>query len=155
MEIKKLKSSIILSLILSIFAFIFDIITSYLFLFISALSSIGGENLQYFLSKTTFFLNIALASLMLFIFVLSIVLLKKLKQYEKNEKGFPKKLSITFIIVTSLAFLFNLLIGVFNIISYIGWLFIVVAVIFLILVLVYIFALKSLQKKPIEIDNNN
>lgn len=127
---KKTIAASIISIVLSIFAFIFNILMCYLFLIVGAFGSLS-ETSNLLMVDIIICISVALTVLNVALFVLSIVMIVKLKKAEGllNLKVFL----IAYVIVELLVAVINIFAGIVVINSFAGWIYILFS-------LLYIFA---------------
>jgi len=124
---KNTIAAAVISIILSIFAFIFNIFAFYLFLVVGAFVSLGASESAFIIDVVLILVG-ALVIFAVILFAISIGVANKTKKAE--EFTATKKLLITFIIFAVLVALINLIIGILVIESVIGWFYILFALIY-------------------------
>lgn len=124
---KNTTAAAVISIILSIFAFIFNIFAFYLFLIVGAFVNLGtGENA--WLIDMVLGLVGVMVILAIILFAISIAVAVKTKKAQDFIT--TKKLLIVYMIFAGIAILINLFTGILIIDSLIGWLYILFALIY-------------------------
>ena len=149
---KNTIASAIISIILSIFAVVYNIITFYVFLIVGAFSSLGSNNnlwiIDFIITMTGVFFVLAII-----LFVISIIVISKTKKAIDFLE--TKRLLIFYLVFMSFIAVANIIMGILVINSVLGWLYILFGIIYVISIVLVVREIIKNSSLKLNDQNSN